>query len=52
MKQLRIQLLKDILALTNKPGNLRAFLIGLLFPEFAQICAKLAELSGDIENNP
>jgi hypothetical protein len=36
--------MRVILKLTQRPGRIRAFLIGLIFPEFGDICGELANL--------
>lgn len=47
-KQIRI--LTQILRLTEKPGTVRAWVIGIIFPEFGEILGKLSELSNETEN--
>lgn len=42
-------LLLEILHLTKKPSDFRAFFIGILFPEFGKIVGKLGELSAIVE---
>ena len=36
--------MEKILRRTQKPGVIRTFLIGLIFPEFSEICSDLADL--------
>ena len=36
--------MEKILRRTQKPGVIRTFLIGLIFPEFSEICGDLADL--------
>jgi hypothetical protein len=45
MKTKQIEILTRILNLAKRPGPIRAFFIGMLFPEFEKILGELAELS-------
>lgn len=50
MKALQILILTRILAETKKPGAIRAFFIGLIFPEFQKILDGLSQISETVES--